>query len=330
MNSIEDLLNSLLQNSPDNTVRAASGGLMGSPMQNSPAQNSPMQSNPMANALTVGGGMQPSNATPFGQQFNSTPFSPTGSTSMQPGNMAGGGFSGNVNAQSSRFGPMAPLSVEEANRRSEFMNAKEQPMPQMGGMSPSYGGGIGSLMPQQSPYGEQSERQPQDRSVTPMRPEDRRRMAEMQPEQREMLHRQKDERYGEQLKQQEMQSLMEERRRQFDQQRGPNPYQTATPLDPNDPMIARTRGVSGGQQRMNPFQQLMGESRGMRAATQPYTPVQGQRLTPGATPLNPAAARTPGNFAMPVQGQNNTSGKQSLSDLVNASNVSSAGRRRLV
>lgn len=293
MNSIEDLLNSLLQNSPDNTVRAASGGLMGSPMQNSPAQNSPMQSNPMANALTMGGGMQPSNATPFGQQFNSTPFSPTGSTPMQPGNMAGGGFSGNVNAQSSQFGPMAPLSVEEANRRSEFMNAKEQPMPQMGGMSPSYGGGIGGLMPQQSPYGEQSLME---------------------------IRRQFDQQMREPTKDEQM-GLIRERA---------NPYQTATPLNPNDPMIARTRGVSGGQQRMNPFQRLMGESRGMRAATQPYTPVQGQRLTPGATPLNPAAARTPGNFAMPVQGQNNTSGKQSLSDLVNASNVSSAGRRRLV
>jgi hypothetical protein len=315
MNSIEDLLNSLLQNSPDNTVRAASGGLMGSPMQNSPAQNSPMQSNPMANALTMGGGMQPSNAMPFGQMqpggmqpnYPLPSYTPTGPTPMQPGSMAGGGFSGNVNGQSSRFGPMAPLSTlskEEAFRQHELANYKNQPMPQMGGMSPSYGGGIGSLMPQQSPYGEQP-------------------------------------------KQQEMQALMEERRqfdrrRQFDQQHGglmpqqspygeqPNPYQTATPLDPNDPMLARTRGVGGGQQRMNPIQQLMGASRGMRAATQPYTPVQGQRLTPGQTPQNPMFSRTPGNFAMPVQGQNNTAGKQSLSDLLNASNVSAAGRRRLV
>jgi hypothetical protein len=89
-------------------------------------------------------------------------------------------------------------------------------------------------------------------------------------------------------------------------------------------------GQQMGQQRMNPFQQLMEQSRGMRAATQPYTPVQGQRLTPGQTPQNPMFSRTPGNFAMPVQGQNNAAGKQSIQDMFNASNVSSAGRRRLV
>jgi len=111
---------------------------------------------------------------------------------------------------------------------------------------------------------------------------------------------------------------------------GPNPYETATPLDPKDPMFARTREVDRGQQRMNPSQQLMRESRGMRAATQPYTPVQGQRLNPGQKPQNPMFSRTPGNFAMPVQGQDNAAGKQSLQDMFNASNISSAGRRRLV
>ncbi len=429
---------------------------MGSPMPNTPmsgGQNPPMggapqQNSPMSGPTPPMGGPPQQNSPMSGnQQFGSSPtstppqntFNPyMGGGSSPSSSMGGGGFSGNVNAQSSRFGPMAPLSGEEANRRNEFMNAKEQSMPQMGGMGPNPGSGIIGLLPRQSPYAQdplfakqaefQNQMQAKSSEVMNSIPEyqqiqkmqqqlqgrqpnaqeaqqlqalsqqinnnsNYKQMQQQQQQMGQQFHQQ----YGSQLSAlqdkerqynlQQQQMIAEQRKMGGGQQRvdgrmpgpgdigprptqvlyaspdrpatpgmsrdqmmdaavsagrlsgmgsaGPSPYQTASPLMPQNQPRQKTLSPLAQKAQMRAEQRQLpaGQraiSRGAQAATQPYTPVNQKGLTPGQSPLNPAAARMPGNFAMPMQGQNNSIGEQSVIDAANASNVSSAGRRRLV
>ena len=142
MNSIEDLLNALYQNSTD-TVRAAGGGLMPSPMQNSPMQST---TSPMSGGTQFGGNSMPStgggfnkapmsggnqqfggpstfNAAPMsGQQNTFNPYMGGGTLSPQPATQ----FSPSNQSQN----PYSPGSMQSIDTINQLMQLQQGSSPQ--------------------------------------------------------------------------------------------------------------------------------------------------------------------------------------------------------
>ena len=363
MDSLEDILNSLLQN-PSNTVYAASGGMMNSPMQNNPMQSTPMSGGMMGGTQqsTPFGSSPPASASPFGSSPPAS-ASPFGSPSMGGGGYGGasmnpymggggtasqlsmgpgaqpygqgiGGLMNDVNAQSRRLGSAPPMSPEDYKQHQDFVASIEQ---SRGGQQSQ------PLYPQQSPFGQGMGGQ-QSQPLYPQQSPFGQGMGGMGPDMPAV-------RAGMGGYQQYMMDAAVNAGRLSGMgSAGPSPYQTATPLDPNDPMLARTRGVGGmgpdmpavragmggGQQNlqqqraMQPGaqslqrqvqqqqmratrQQDRGRPQNLQAATQPYTPID-------TTPRGPQVGLGTSSVGDMVEGRKT----------IGPSEYGNAGRRRLV